>query len=135
MRSTPRFLKTFALVFALTGCGDSTGPSASPEGTHTLRTVNGGALPAVIVQVGSDMVEVTAGQVRVNGDGTASDSYTIRVTEAGQISSFTETDVGTWTLQGNNLRIAWASGITETFARSGDTLTMITEGITFVYRR
>lgn len=124
-----------ALSAIVLGCSDGTGPNATPEGTYVLSTINGGVLPVVVLQAGSDRLEVTAGQVRINRDGTGSDSYSFRLTQAGGITLYTENDVGTWTLQGNNLRIAWASGSVETFAWGGDSLTMTDQGMTMVYQR
>ena len=45
----------------LPACGDSTGPGASAAGTYALSTVGDEPLPFVLVQFGTNRIDVTAG--------------------------------------------------------------------------
>ena len=92
-----------ALSLALAGCSDSTGPRAGLAGTYTLRTVNGQALPAVV----SSFSTLTAGQVRLNGDGTFSASHTSRQTTPGGTTTVTQNITGTYTRSGNDLMLSF----------------------------
>ena len=71
------------LVFGMVGCGaDVTGPG-SVSGTYTLRTFNGGALPAVLGGIETSFVEVLAGSITLNEDLTCWVSFTVGRTEDG----------------------------------------------------
>ena len=98
------------LVFGVTVCGDdstgpesvddSTGPDESVVGTYTLQSVGGDALPWVLLQFLGDKVEVTAGSIILNQDMTCSSSTTSSVTESGNVTTITETDM--WLPGGNS---------------------------------
>ncbi len=133
-----RFLTVMTVVLAgglLTACGedDSTGTGGtSIFGTYTLQTVNGTSLPFVIIQIGNDKLEITGGSVRLNSDNTFSVSLTLRVTEAGTVTTLTETETGTLTVTGSTVRLTDSAGDVTTGSISGNTLTIIDEGDTFV---
>lgn len=88
------------------GCADSTGPDASHVGIYHLRTVNGQALPFTLAQVGADRVQVEAGYIMLNPDGTFTDRTTFRITEAGGAYSQHETATGTYTTNGSVVQLS-----------------------------
>lgn len=130
LRRTGTVLGATAAI-ALMGCG-SDAPLA-PEngnggntgggitGTYSLTTVNGGTLPVVLFQNSTDKVEITAGSISLNADNSTTFSLTIRETSGGSVSTETETDVGTYSVTGNQVNFDYNSF---TFAAvvSGSTL-------------
>jgi len=129
----PVALTVALAVSLLTGCGDATGPEAI-AGNYTLRSINGQDLPFLIIQVLADKIEITAGSVRINSDNTYSASVTVTITEGGTTTSETETSTGTYTLNGTSITFTEV-GDTFTGSITGNTLTIIDEGVTFVYQK
>lgn len=126
-----------ASLFTLGACGDSTGPGGgSITGTYKLQTVNGNPLPYVIVQVGSDKVEVSEGSLTLNADNTYSSRFTFRTTEGGQVTTETDTSVGTYTRNNNAITFTDSSdGETITGSVSGNTITFTEEGLVLVFKK
>ena len=122
----------FPILFL--ACGDSTGPGAI-AGNYTLRTIDGQDLPAVILQVLNDKVEVTAGSLRINSDLTFSSSLTAAATTSGTTTSATDTQTGTYTLNGTAITLRFQDASTSTGSITGNTLTVIDEGLSLVYRK
>ena len=91
-------------------------------------TVNGGGLPYVILQVGQDRFEITAGHLQLNADNTFSFSMTTRSVLGGTTATEVDSGVGTWSRTGNQLTFVEAEG-TETGVLSGDEITVIDEGV------
>ncbi len=117
----------FALAMAwaagglLSACGDDgTGP-ASIFGTYTLLTVNGQEVPVEI-----QGIEITAGWIRLDSDGT----YTISMTIDGVPP---DPGDGTFTVDGSN--IEFSGDYIGSGTISGNTLTIVDEGNTFVFRK
>ncbi len=129
----PVALTVALAVSLLTGCGDATGPEAI-AGNYALRTINGQDLPFILVQVLSDKIEITAGSVRINSDNTYSTSVTVAITEGGTTTSETGTSTGTYTLNGTAITFT-SEGETFTGSITGNTLTIIDEGLTLVYQK
>ena len=127
------------LPLTTTACGgddDPTGPSDSIYGTYALETVQGQALPAIILQVGNDLLEATAGSARLNSDNTWSASITLRLTEAGVVTTSTEGSSGTFTINNNTLQLTDPSdGSVVTGSVSGNVLTVIEDNVSFVFRK
>ena len=127
-----------SVLFAgLSACGsDSTGPKDTDWlGTYALETVEGQNLPAVLIQIGNDKLEITAGSIRLNEDQTFSASLTFRTTEGGNVTTDTESDTGTYTKNGNALRFTYGDGSQDTGSLNGKVLTVTSEGITLVLRK
>ena len=100
-------------------CGDSTSPS-SIAGTYTLVTVNGEEVPFEI-----QGMEITAGWIRLDSDGT----YTISMTIDGVPP---DPGNGTYTVDGSS--IGFSGDYTGNGTLSGNTLTLIDNGV-FVFRK
>ena len=125
----------FLLALVLAACGSSTEPEPI-WGIYNLQTVAGQPLPYVIYQEGADKFEITAGHWRLNSDMTCHQDLTFRVTEDGVVTI--ETDTGYWTLftvSGSSLTFTSSGpgGFTLTGSLVGKTLTLIEEGVVFVY--
>ena len=126
-----------ALSLGFQGCGsDSTGPD-EPDwvGSYALETVEGSALPVVLLQIGNDKIEVTTGSVTLNEDQTFSTNMTYRVTEAGSVSTGSDSQVGSFTKNGTALRFNYSDGTQDTGSLNGEILTLTSEGVTFVFHQ
>ncbi len=126
-------LRKLLIPMLLIGCGDATGPDAI-AGNYALQSVNGADLPFIIVQVLEDKAEITVGSVRINADLTWSSSITAEITEGGVTITETETSTGTYTL--NETAITFIEqGDTFSGSFAGSTLTIIDDGLTWVFRK
>ena len=127
----------FAGIAACGDDGDATGTSGtSIFGTYTLQTVDGTNLPFVLFQIGNDKLEITAGSVRLNSDNTYSLSISLRVTQAGTVTTETDTGAGTFTATGSTIQFSDPGDGSGSFTGSisGNTLTIIDDvGFTFVF--
>jgi hypothetical protein len=104
-----------------TSCdGDGTGPGGI-FGTYTLRTVNGQQVPVEI-----QGIEMTAGWIRLDSDGT----YTISMTVDGVTP---DPGDGTYTVDGSTIEFSGDINMSGTISRG--TLTIVDEGNTFVFRK
>ncbi len=90
-----------AIVGGCSGGDKLTGPDASYLGAYTLESVNGKAVPAVILQTPTEKEEVTSGKLSLNSDGTYRATFNIRVTIGATVDNATSSSVGVWT-QANN---------------------------------
>lgn len=131
-----RLLAAFAvaIVLPLLGC-DITLPGGTIHGTYTLQTVDGGMLPWLAVQVGSDRVEIASGQVTLNEDGTYEDVLIYTVTENGAVLSDTERYEGTFTKSAVGAILRPAGGEPYTAAIVGSKMTQEFGGNQYVYRK
>lgn len=116
-------LATTALLLGglLAACdGDSTGPG-SIFGTYILVTVNGEEVPVEI-----EGIEMTAGWIRLDSDST----YTISMTVNGVTP---DPGDGTFTVDGSSIEFTGDINMTGTI--SGNTLTIVDQGTTCVFRK
>jgi len=97
----------FLLAAAVTGCGDSTGPSepTTPVGSYTIATVNGKALPASVFADGPINYEVMSGKLSLTSDGKYSAVTTFRQTVPGDVSTYVDSIGGTWVLSGTTVQM------------------------------
>ena len=143
----PVALTVALAVSLLTGCGDATGPEAI-AGHYILRSINGQDLPFLIIQTLPDKVVLTAGSVRINSDNTYRTRLTAVTTVGPPTPSETETSVGTYTLTGTSITFTEVRdvftevgqpftevGDTFTGSITGNTLTIIDEGLTSVFQK
>jgi hypothetical protein len=122
------------LVLALAAC-DSTGPDATVTGSYTLRTANGSNLPFVVQQILNDRVEITSGGLDLDGDHTFTATFGVRTVQSGTTSNTTETESGTWAQTGNQLSFTFPDGSVDTGVSSDDQITIVSNGVSFVYRK
>ena len=132
----PAALTVALAVGLLVGCGNPTGPEAI-AGNYTLRTIDGQDLPFAIeaqTQMLDVEIELAAGSLRINSDNTFSLSLTLATTVGGTTTSETETTTGSYTLNETAITLT-SDGETVTGSIIGNTLTLIDEGLTFVYQK
>jgi len=130
----PRALLAF-LVFALVACGDDgTGPE-SVVGTYTLQTADGEGLPFVIEDNPTFLLELTAGSVTLNQDMSCTNSLTPRETRDGTVTTGTNTDVCTYTLDNGALTLTIPVNTTISGSISGSTLTLTSNFGVLVYEK
>ena len=105
------------LILGFAACSDSTGPTGPGPavGTYTLRRINQQALPAKFdsegplgvekIENGAPFLfEITAGSATLNEDWTCRISFTRRDTENGIVTTYTETDLCTYTIHPEGFR-------------------------------
>lgn len=127
-------LLSLALVALLTlagGCRDSLGPDADPAGTYTLVSINGTSPPAPFFSV-----EIVAGAVTLNTDGTYTVTSTIRGRDSlGELVTQTTSETGGYARSGDALRFTSSEGRVTVAAYDGRTLKVDQGGYALVYRR
>jgi hypothetical protein len=114
---------------------------ANAIGTFTLVTVNGNALPAIIVDSVSPPLTIRAlsGQIVINANNTFSDLTGLEQTLGGIVTTSTRSCTGTWSSSGNTITFVEASvtncGRTFTGTLNGGTLTASILGVPAVFVR
>ncbi len=89
------------------GCDDdqtAPGEVEAVAGTYALVSVDGAPLPAVLQESGNDKVELLAGTVAMDDDGTFTAQSQLRITLNGAVTPRTDQASGTWTLNGDTVR-------------------------------
>jgi len=133
----------FALVLLLTASfacggddGGTTGPDDSHVGTFALGSINGQDLPFSLTD-GDATITVTRGTIALNADRTFRDEFAYTVQQGASTESLTETAQGTYVRDGTNITFNATSPAPGSYrmAFSGNTLTQVGQGFTFVYRR
>lgn len=103
-----RLLSTLALA-TLAACGGGDDPPAPRQlpGTYPLVSANGRSLPAVLYEAPGYKLEVTAGTITLSGNGSFTDSYTVRETIDGVVQPVEVIPChGSWTRSGNTVTLS-----------------------------
>jgi hypothetical protein len=126
-------------------CGDSDNLNfvtpLSQLGTFALVSVNGNALPAIVVDTVSPPVTITAlsGQIVINANRTFTSAVTLQQNFAGTITTTTRSCTGTWTSNVTTVTFVEESttncGRTFTGTFVGTTLTASVLGVSAVFAR
>lgn len=122
---------------ALAGCGgggDETGPT-TVAGVYNLVTVNGRALPAVVVDFGGYRLEVLSSELTLHPGGAYSEMSQVRETEDGTTTTSSLPSAGTYSTRGAQITLADGDGDTITGTVSGDRITLAEQGVVLVYER
>ena len=117
------------LIFGVTACGgDGTGLE-NVAGLYTLQTIDGDPLPWVLFQAGASKIEVTAGNVILNADMSCTNTFTYTTTESGNVTTETETDECTYTINGGAIALTFpfVGGFTNSGSIVGSTLTITSQ--------
>ena len=132
-----RVLACFTLFVAASCGGDSTAPgTGSIAGSYALQTVNGAALPFVVLQIGSDKIEVLSETVTLAEGDTFTQQGSLRLTQNGVMSIDGYAEAGVYTRNGTALNLVFTSdGTTATGTISGNTITVGISGLSLVYRK
>ena len=105
-------LAAFAAIVAIVACSDSSAPTAqkTPEGSYTIATVNGKAVPApLFADTGGYMLEITSGSLSLTSDGKYSSVMGFRQTLPGVVSTYSDSTGGTWVRSGGNVQFTETS--------------------------
>lgn len=96
----------YAPVFAA-GCSDSTTNPSDITGTYAIESFNGQLLPADISTTNDFVATLTDGQLLLRSDRTyrVDANYSVLDRATGGIEADTETDTGTYTLNGNTITV------------------------------
>jgi len=137
MNRLSKVLACFTLFVAASCGGDSTAPGTkSVAGSYALQTVNGAPLPFVVLQIGSDRIEVLNETVMLSQGDTFTQQGSLRITQNGVVSIDSYAEAGAYTRSGTALNFVFSSdGTTGTGTLSGDTLTVGISGLSLVYRK
>jgi hypothetical protein len=134
-----RSLLAFAIVLSLgmMGCDSSGDSNSEPNysGNYILKTIDGETVPVVFIQIGSDKVEITGGNHRLNSDMTFSASFTLKVTESGVSTTETGSMTGTYSNNNSAFLFTYSDNTTDSGSISGDNLTIISDGVSFVFKK
>jgi hypothetical protein len=123
-----RILPAVAVLLLVGACGDSTGPKENQVGVFQLRLVGAQPLPAVYIDKSDLKIEIIAGSVRIESDGTYEAWGTKRETKAGQVSIATSSYGGTYSIKGTKVTFPPEDGWFTTGSLRGDTLTVSPAG-------
>ena len=130
-------------ALGLAACDDNNNVTIVPNvlvGNFVLQSVNGVALPAVVVDSANPALKIVAlaGAITINANNTFADITTIRQTLSGVVSTRTVTCTGTYTVVGTVFQFVEATpapdcGRTFTGVVLGTTLTASVLGVPAVF--
>ena len=131
-----RLVLACAAVTLLACGGDSTGPVASAEGTWSLQSVGGTALPYTYAfdAATSHRAEVLSDVFDLNADGTFTETFTTRDTQGTTVTTETATDAGTWSQSGKAVTVTFSDG-SLTANLNDDQMTINTQAGVLLYAR
>jgi hypothetical protein len=120
-RWTTKRRRALALTFAfcataiLTACGGDGGPSGpvtykDPIGSYSVTTFNSKTLPAAVFSDTNYLYELASGSSSLTSDGKYVNVLNFRQTVPGNVSTFVDTQRGTWTLNGTTVVFVNALG-------------------------
>ena len=99
------------VALVLLGCGGITLQNDDEvEGTYTLRSVAGRALPALL-STGPEQLTITSGVLTLEGDGDWSEVMNYTVVESGQSVLRTLIASGRWTLRSRTVELLGPEGM------------------------
>ncbi len=125
----------------MAACGGDDGSGGDPfapetiAGTYTLQSIAGETLPWTLFAIPGTTLEFLSGSIRLNSDRTFSRSFTFRVTENGAVTTETETDTGAFVQNASAIVFNSSDGSQESASLTGNVLTVIREGVAYVFRR
>ena len=97
--------------------------------------MDGTPLPDVIVQVLADKIEIIAGHIQLNLDGTCTVSATSRDTINGVVTMDTDVAVCIWTLNNTAISLSYATGDRDAGSLIDETISITAGGFVLVYRK
>lgn len=130
-----RIASAAAVILALSAvaCSDSISPE-SLAGTYQLISVDG-ELPFVIDDDGTTVTSVTAGTLTLTAAGTMTASLTVTATTSSGTTTEMEGSSGVYTVDGNTITFTFAGEAPDTGTVSGNTVTVMSQGYTLVFRK
>lgn len=127
--------------FLLQGCEPQppAGGGADIAGVYNLVSLDGHAVPYAPMHQGQQAPQVSGGSLTINNDGTFSGAINFsdpRITvPAGPEKAPGTPAPGTYTRDGNNLKLKWPGAGYTTVTIDGDKASMNNEGMLFVYQK
>lgn len=136
MNRLSKLLACCTLSVAASCGGDSTAPgTASVAGSYALQTVNGAPLPFVVLQIGSDKIEVLNETVVLSEGDAFTQQGSLRITQNGVVSIDSYAEAGDYTRNGTALTLIFSDGTTGTATISGNSLIVGISGLSLMYRK
>jgi hypothetical protein len=129
------------IVVALAACGrDEPGPTAPTpaivSGSYTLETVDGQALPFLVLDLGAYKAKLASATLNLKADKTYSFAFGIRIEDSGNVRTTSDDDAGTWSISNRGVTLVSNEGsFTRTGTVSGNTLTLESSTRVFVMRK
>ena len=71
----------------------------------------------------------------MNNDNTFSVGLTFQIVEGGTSETVTESEIGTWSQKGDQVTFNFSSGTVFTGVSGGNRLTIVDDGVAFVYSK
>ncbi|MBA3891576.1 MAG: hypothetical protein H0X64_13710 [Gemmatimonadaceae bacterium] len=132
-----KFLYLF-LVIGLGGCaeGYGVGLDSNVRGTYELETVNGRSLPYTLSEYGGVRESIRTGQLRLESDGSFTETLQIEVNDFGRVTRYTDRYAGYYELSSRGEFVMYYDdGGTIDGDYSNRTLRLYGSGQTVVYRK
>lgn len=131
-----RLMIAFVVACSVACNNDGLTGSTTVNGKYTLRTVNGSALPYTISGSGANKTEILDDAITLYEGFTYSRSAHSRVTVNGTASDVTTSDAGSYSIFGTSVTLTSGTGGPATLALvSGNSMTVSTAGLTYVFRK
>lgn len=131
-----RLMIAFVVACSVACNNDGLTGSTTVNGKYTLRTVNGSALPYTISGSGANKTEILDDGITLYEGFTYSRSAHSRVTVNGTASDVTTSDAGSYSIFGTSVTLTSGTGGPTTLALvSGNSMTVTTAGLTYVFRK
>ena len=131
-----RLIPLILAIAVACGSDSPTQPTnASIAGTWNLTSVNGTGLPFVINQSGTDKVELVSDVVTATATGTYTEMFSFRETLNGVVTTTTEPDNGTYTINGTAITLHSSTNGSITGALNGNTFTLVDQGFVFLFTK
>jgi hypothetical protein len=131
-------ISSVALTMVLVACVDSVAPDTARLGRYRLSKINGEDLPGLVVQNTVARLDFLSGALRLNKDGSFTDSTNLKRTPVGpgEVTFVTDVAAGLYKISGDTLYLDSTRGehYFMTFQSSGS-LTQLLGGNILVYRK
>ena len=101
-------------------------------GTWILRSVNGTGLPYIVAQDGTNRIELVSNVITATTN-SFTEVGTYRSTVRGIVDTTTESDAGTFTVNGTTVSILYNNGLSATGTVARVTFTVELNGFAFVF--
>ena len=131
-----RLIPLILAIAVACGSDSPTQPTnASIAGTWALTSVNATGLPFVVSQTATDKVELVGDVVTATATGTYTEMFTFRETLNGVVTTTSQPDNGTYSINGNAITLTSSTNGSITGALSGNTFTLVDQGFVFLFTK
>jgi hypothetical protein len=134
-----RTILLLGIAVTLAACGSDApvGPAPSDiTGTYQLTTFDGDELPVTVLDLGAYQIQLTAGTLVLERDGSYAMDFDLRILDSGNTRSAADHASGTWSADGHTITLVDSqSGSPRSGTIPGDTVTLENITLVFVRRR